>query len=158
MGTRKLTVALVPLLALSLGCAEGGDGDAMSEDTAMQEGQAALPASCLRLQGVAPTETPVEISLVDDQITVSDDLPKVRRQGGNLKLTSRELHFAIAPHAAEDGVAPLGQQLHAGQPGPPPLTLPVADPRAPCGTYKYSVAVWDGEKIVTLDPDYQLVP
>lgn len=169
MGTRKLAVALVPLLALSPGCGGAPEEEArrtdtdMQEgagDTAVQEGQAALPPSCRDIpQDLAPTETPVAISLENGEITVSDDMPNVSRQGGSLRWTSQELHFVIAPHADGNGVAPLGRALHAGRPGARPLNLTVQG-QPPCGVYKYSVAVWDadGDSLAVLDPPYQIIP
>lgn len=102
-----------------------------------------------------PQAAAVTISLTPAGVQVSPDRV-VATRGETIQWTS-DLPFAIA---VERNAALFGQTL-------PPQSLrgranaPVrasVGPGAPDGTYKYSVAVWDGENVWVVDPEVVVGP
>lgn len=169
MGTRKLAVALVPLLALSLGCGGAPEGEPSGADTATQEGaedtarqamEGAPPDSCEQVaaMGFTATAAPIQISLEDGMIGVEPDTAYVKRAGGTLRWASEDGDFVVA-FKARNGNAPLGQKLLPGKAGGPPVGRTVQG-RPPCWTYEYGLVVRDaaGDSLAVLDPPYQIIP
>ena len=97
----------------------------------------------------------VTISLTPAGVTVTPDRVVVRR-GETVQWTS-EYPFAIAVerNAALFGEA-LPPQALRGRANAPVRAAVGAN--APDGTYKYSVAVWDGENVWVVDPEVVVGP
>lgn len=127
---------------------------APEEPMAQQEAEEDL---CRELEGPA-TAGPVEITLgQDDAIQVSVDTVKVSRAGGEVAWTSASHHFLVL-FQARDGFLPMRVPSVAGP--PEASAAAAAKPDAPCGTYKYSIALWDqaNERLVGVDPPFQIIP
>lgn len=165
MNARKLVLALLPLMAVATACEgppeeplDGADPGAQADPEA-QADPGAPPDSCpvFAKMDLTPTTDPIEITFGPDGIRVEPDTSYVSRRGGKLAWRSSDHPFVVAFHHRR-GALPFGQAPRAGRPGSP-VSLAVAG-SPPCGTYKYSVMVWDaaGDSMAVLDPPYMLIP
>lgn len=162
--TRALVLAAIPFLLAGCAGERGDEADASTEeaDAGMETGvaearraAAAQEAACR--PGQTPTAGPVRIALDrNGKIRVDPARVKVVEGAGSVEFTSDRPFVLIFNR--KGGVLPTRAATAAAKAR---SRAPVrVNPRAECGSYKYSVAVWDSAAGVPVgvDPPIDIVP
>lgn len=148
-------VLLLPLAVLACDAPSQRDG---SGPNGSGEGASANDP-CRDYADQEPTRTPVNIALEGGEIVVRPPRAKVLRRQGDLAWESSQLdHWAVIFHP-DRGAYPLQRGILRGSPEARQARVRV-NPQVDCGTYKYTVVVWDsvGQQLVVRDPPVDIIP
>lgn len=148
-------VALLP--SALLGCGDLYPGDGQDPD-GLGRGAMANDA-CRDYEGQEPTRRPVRISLQNGEIVVDPDRAKVLRKQGELSWQSDQLDHWVVIFHPDRGAYPLQSGILRGRPQARQARARV-NPQLECGTYEYTVVVWDDQqqRLVVRDPPVDIIP